>query len=450
VFLKVLATIVVAGAALGQTSGGLEQAKRAFDAGRYAEAERLFESAHAQRNGCEVSLYIGLARYRMREMEAALVAFAEAAKCNPQLTLAHIALGDAYTDKGNDGEALAAYERALALEPANASALRGAAFVYTRTKADAKAAAVLEKYLKIEPRDAQAHADLGAAYFATGNQQGAELEFRQAMRIDPECASALLGESNLLLRLGEEGQAIDLLQRVVTLQPNAFEPRFVLGAAYNRQSRFKEAVEQLEAAARLGGDEPEIYYHLARAYGQLGRTGDRQAALAKFATLTRLAKSDTESRKEAQKYVEEAKGLVQSGDLPAALDRMRKARDLRPQDDSILFRLASLDYDLGNYDEARDAMETAIAFAPTEWIYRLLLGLVEGRSGHLDIARKSLETAIRLNPQAADAQNALGEVALRLKDTRTAEQCFRKAAELAPDNASYRANLENIRGAAVR
>ena len=111
---------------------------------------------------------------------------------------------------------------------------------------------------------------------------------------------------------------------------------------------------------------------------------------------------------------------------------MERARDLRPQDASILFRLASLDYDLARYSPARDAIQEALALAPSEWIYHFLLGLIEGRSGRLQASRESLEIAVRLNPSAADAYNALGEVALPLGDEATAAASFKKAASLAP------------------
>ena len=163
----------------------------------------------------------------------------------------------------------------------------------------------------------------------------------------------------------------------------------------------------------MGGTEPEIYFHLARAYGGLGRAEDRKTALAKFTELSSRAKSDTEAQRSAASLVEEAKALVVTGDLAGAYAKMEHARELRPHDDSILFRLASLGYDLGHHDKAREAIQEAVAIAPSEWIYHFLLGLIEGRSGRLAQSRASLEVALRLNPGAADARAALAEVTRR-------------------------------------
>lgn len=67
--------------------------------------------------------YVGLARYRMRQPTEALLAFQAAAQCDRKLVTAHLALGNANEERRNDGEAIAAYARVLALEAKNVTAL---------------------------------------------------------------------------------------------------------------------------------------------------------------------------------------------------------------------------------------------------------------------------------------------------------------------------------------
>jgi len=446
VFLRVFALASIASLAWCQT---LEQAKRAFDAGNYAAAAQLFEKANRESPRCDTLFFLGLTRYRLKQVDSALIAFGEAVQCDPKMTMAYLALGEAYTEKGNDNEALTAYEHAVALEPRNAAALRGAAFIYTRENLNEKAAATLETLVKVDPADPQAHADLGGAYFSIGQQDSAEKEFQETLRLKPNFALALLGLGNVYLRRGDQERAIEVLRRLARLLPNTFEPRFLLGSAYNRLGRYQEAVTELEAALRLGGAEYEVYYHLARAYGGLGRQEDRRAALAKFAELSKKSKEDAEAKRNAAKLIEQASSLVTSGDLPAALARMEQARELRPSDDTILFRIAGLNYDMQRYDIARNYVQEALALAPSEWLYHYLGGLIETRSAHPVEARKSLEIAVRLNPKAADAHNALGQVAEQQGDFALAIASFQKAAELDPRQEAYRLNLEGARRAAA-
>lgn len=445
--LKFTAPVLFVLVATGQT---LDEAKRAFDSERYADAARLFDKARRQSTACEIPFYLGLARYRLHQVDAALIAFQEAAKCNPKLTLAYVALGEAYAERGNDAEALPAFEHALSMEPENRSALRGASAIYLRMKLNDKAVAALETLVKLDPADAQTHADLGAAYFGASNQDAAEKQFDEALKLNPKSAAALLGSANVLMRKGEEEHAIQVLRRVIVLSPKAFQPRFVLGSAYNHLGRFAEAETELKAALRLGAVESEVYYQLARTEGGLGRVEEKKLALAKFAELRQRALTDTDVRRQANQLMEQAKVDLGAGDLPGASGRMKQANELCPHDETILFRLASLAYDLENYKEARDSVQEAIGLAPSQWLYHFLLGLVEGRAGRLEQARASLDVAVRLNPAAADAHNALGEVYLRQGESIAAAASFQKALELDPGQTAYRANLEIARKAVAK
>ena len=142
--------------------------------------------------------------------------------------------------------------------------------------------------------------------------------------------------------------------------PNAFEPRYLLGTAYNRLGRFQDALVQLQGAVRRNANEAEVYYHLARAYGGLGRQDERAQALARFAQLTKKGKEDAEGQRRAVSLIDEAKALVEQGNLRLALARMEEARELRPSDDRLLFRLASVYYDLRQYDLAQGYAQEAL------------------------------------------------------------------------------------------
>lgn len=439
-------TVLMGSLALAQSP--LEQAERAFDAGNYADAVRLFEKARQQSPRCDILFFIGMAHYRLKEVEPAMISFRSAVECDPKLTFAYVALGEAYAEKGNDAEAAAAYANALRLDQHNIDALRGAAAIYLRGKQSQKALETLQALVKLQPADPEAHADLGAAYFAAGNPDQAEHQFEAAVRIKPNQASALLGLANVCLKKGEQQKAIAILEQIVKLVPNAYEPHYLLGTAYNRESHYPEALDELQTAIHLGGNESEVYYHLARAYGGLGKADERREALLKFAELTKKSKADAEAQRNAARLVEKAKTLVEAADFPAAVSRLEEARELLPSDDKILFRLASVQYDLKQDDSARSYAQEAISLAPTEWVYHFLLGLIEKQSDRWEQARKSLETAVRLNPMAAEVHNALGEVAIHDSDPKSALRSFQRAVELNPKDAAYKANLASARAAA--
>lgn len=425
----------------------LDQAKREFETGNYAKAAQLFESASKEPHQCEALFYLGAARYRLQQVDPALIAFQSAVKCDPNLVGARIALAEAYGQKRNFDEALKAYKAALRIDPMNVAALRGAASIYIAREENYEALPLLEKLVAQQKGDPVAHADLGAVYAATSNHDGAKAQFQEALRLAPHNASAMTGLANLSFKDGDDVQGISLLKKAIEFAPRAFEPRYLLGSAYNRVGKYSAALTELQIAERLAEGQPEIYYQLARAYGGLGRDNERRRALSKFEAISRKAKENAEVRRHVAELMQESKSKIDAGDLNGAMARMQEAHRLSPTDDKTLFRLAGIEYDLRKYDAARADALQAVKIAPSEWLYHFLLGLANQSLGNRQEAQSSLQTALRLNPSAAPVHNALGELALQENDPQRAIISFERAVELDSQQPAYRTNLDTARAA---
>lgn len=440
-----LAAAVAFTSALGATP--LTPAMREFAAGHYGKAAELFQVESRQPHNCEALFYLGTARYRLKQIDPALIAFQSAIECDPQLVLPRLGLAEAYGAKKNLDESLKAYQDVLRIDPANRAALKGLASIYMAREQNNEAVPVLEKITAMYPGDSGAHADLGAVYAATSNHDGAKGQFEEALRLSPKNASALTGLANLSFKDGDDVAGISLLKKAMEFTPRAFEPHYLLGAAYNRKQKFTEALVELQTAQRLGGHQPEIYYQLARAYGGLGRDGQRRQAIEKFEALSRQEKDDAAARTEAQKLMQQAGAKVDSNDLNGALALMEEAHGLLPADDRTLFRLASVEYDLRRYEAAQKHAQQAVSVAPSQWLYHFLLGLIDRSMGKVRQAQESFDTALRLNPSAAPVHNASGELALQEKNPQRAVASFQKAIELDPREPAYQRNLNAAQAA---
>lgn len=395
---------------------------------------------------CGKPFATGLQEYQRKDFSRALIAFREATQCDPKMVQAHLAIADIYAERGNQGESLAALLQVLQIEPKNVLALRAASNLYLTNGLHNKALPLLETLVAVAPKSGDAHADLASVYAASGNREGSEKEFRRALELQPDSFPALAGLGNLLARAGNDASAMPLLRKAVRLQPRAYEGHFLLGSALNRLGQFEEARTELEKASKMGGEnEPQVFYQLARAWGGLGNATERRTALAKFSELTRKEKDDAERRKQAAALIDEARALLQTGDLDNAAKRLELAREAKPGDATLLFRLAGLNFDLQRYDVAREYAQAAISISPATWLYHYLLGLVEQGANHLPDARASLEVAAKLQPTEAPVLNTLGEVLLAQGDQNAAIAAFEKAVRLAPDNATFRRNLDSAK-----
>jgi tetratricopeptide (TPR) repeat protein len=112
----------------------------------------------------------------------------------------------------------------------------------------------------------------GVAWERSGRWDKAEPDLQQALKLnpaEPEIMNYLgFGWANRFQHLD---QALDLLQKAVTLRPMSGEIRDSLGWAKYRVGRFPEAVRDLERAVQLAPAEPDINDHLGDAYWRVGR-----------------------------------------------------------------------------------------------------------------------------------------------------------------------------------
>src|SRR5438445_6743514 len=134
-----LLSCVVAGCLLATAADFLSLGKRALAASEYEEAARFLEKARDGSRSCEASYYLGLARYRLKQLDRAIIELQSASQCGENNAELQVALATAYTEKGDANRALAAFESALRIKSDHAVALRGAAALNLRLEKNEQA-----------------------------------------------------------------------------------------------------------------------------------------------------------------------------------------------------------------------------------------------------------------------------------------------------------------------
>ena len=129
-------------------------------------------------------------------------------------------LGVAYWNKGDLGQAVTAYERALALDPRYAVVLSNLGTAQTALAMRTKDAAALrravdsfKRALESDPRDASAYNGLGAAYRLLGDVDASIFCFEQAVAIEPEHKFALYNLATAYFDKGDKAKALTFLTR---------------------------------------------------------------------------------------------------------------------------------------------------------------------------------------------------------------------------------------------
>jgi TolB-like protein/Flp pilus assembly protein TadD len=218
-----------------------------------------------------------------------------------------------------------------------------------------RAIAAAEKALQLDPELADAHASLGNARFRYDfDWSAAERSLKRALELNPAYAPALQWHSSLLQTIDriEESlvelrhaldvdpfsliirssvaatlylerryeQVIEESRRILELDPTFVLVYFNLGRAYTQMKRHREAVAELKKARELSGDSPAMTMQLGYAYAMAGKVAEAKKMLAALARIAR------------KRYVPSFYWVAIHtglGDIPKALEYLKKARDER-------------------------------------------------------------------------------------------------------------------------
>jgi tetratricopeptide (TPR) repeat protein len=209
----------------------------------------------------------GFQRFSQNRLDEAVASFDRALALKPDFAEALLSRGVVLFELGRFEEAIASYDRLLALGPdAQAFSCRGAA-LYNLGRLD-EAVASYDRALDIQP-DADAFKTRGAALYKLGRLDEAAASYDRALALEPD-AEAFAQRGAALSALGRLDEAVASYDQALQLAPDAeiFNNR---GAALYTLGRFGEAVASCDRALALEPDYAGA--HLNRALALL-RAGD--------------------------------------------------------------------------------------------------------------------------------------------------------------------------------
>ena len=219
-----------------------------------------------------------------------------------------------------------------------------------------------------------------------------------AERSDPAPIQAKRAE--LLAKLGREGEAIDLLNESAgSGSPDAF---LEIAEGLHRAERFEATVAPLQ---RFVGESPDSVPGRFLLGAAQERAGDRPAAEATFSEL--LAREpDFHPALNYLGYM-----WIESGvELERAVEMVRKAVELDPDNGAYIDSLGWGYYQLGRFEEAREALERASRLVQDPTIYEHL-GDVYAALGDRAEARRAYRRAMTLEADDPEAvARKLGEL----------------------------------------
>lgn len=256
---------------------------------------------------------LGLAVRRLGRAVEALAAFDRALALEPGHVNALVNRGNALQELGRAEEALASYELALALRPDHGAALFNRGNALLDLKRPAQALECFDGVLRLQPGLARALVNRGIALLDLGRHGEALASFDRALAIDPAYPEALNDRGVALQALRRHEEALGSFERALASRPAYPEAMSNRADALDALGRDAEAMEAIRALVELAPG-----YEFAR--GKLYRCRQR---LCEWTSLEEDARALVESVRRAEKAVSPFVFLATTA---SAEDQLRCAR----------------------------------------------------------------------------------------------------------------------------
>ena len=133
-----------------------------------------------------------------------------------------------------------------------------------------EAEAACQAAIRLDPKDADAYPTLGCALIEQGRYGEAEDALRTAIELDPDCAAAHNNLGYTLNQLDRDDEAVEAYQTAIRLNPENASTHSNLQCTLIKLGRYSEAVEACKTAIELVPNNPAIYTNLGHAQSQLG------------------------------------------------------------------------------------------------------------------------------------------------------------------------------------
>lgn len=373
-------------------------------------AEQFVEALRIDPQSTEALYNLGLIRMKWGDMQAANSSFREVLRLEPnhagaQLRLASILTGLARDDQNYIPQAVAAYARAIELDPVEPEAYFNLGYLAIRQRDYRSAVTQYEKALALDAHYPRVHLSLGIALYEVRDFDAAD----------------------------------SMLQAAVAEEPNSAEAHHYYGLVLGKRDQWEPAVQELRAAARLAPDEQEIHYALAEALRKCGHSAEAQSEM----SLVQNLQGHSSQQTQAQFRDYQAKKSIEAGEVDSAVADYRQSLEL-VKDARTATNLGVTLLWKGNPDGAIQALHRALEIDPKyEWA-AYYLGVSFARKHEFAKAEEPLNAALKLRSNFPEAEFYRGLVYAAEGHLEQAEPDLRAAVHSRPDAAATHYYLGSV------
>ncbi|MCM1265346.1 MAG: tetratricopeptide repeat protein [Candidatus Gastranaerophilales bacterium] len=323
----------------------------------------------------------------------------------------------------------------------------------------ADAAKDFEKALKFSPKDATALFYLANCYDNLGKLSDAERYYIKVLEVRENYIDAYKNLCIIYMKTGKEQQAIELAQKAKDIAPNDYTFDYLIGTASVTLKQYNKGIQHLEHALALNPQHFQIYNNLGTAYLL---TGMRDKALTCYKKAIKIKPDDAVSyynigsiyqiqnqHAQACDYFSKAYQLdnqenylvslalseLKDGQIQNAAKHYKALALLHPEKDSFQYNLASCYELLRDFTSAISIMKKLVVRNPKSVSMAQKLANLYIEIRNFREAKELYDTVILKASPSSEVLYQYAILSTQLFDTGTAERIFKKVIKMEPDNA---------------
>jgi cellulose synthase operon protein C len=340
--------------------------------------------------------WIMLARDRAGEARAA---FDEAVKIDPRNVTALVGQGEVLYADGRYTEALTRFDEAVIKDPLGIAPMLGAAKTKIALERLADAKAQLTAARTRAPKDMGVALWLAKAEEALGNKTIAEKLYAESIDLaDPTNPDAILAYSAFASFLASQGRTTEAQAKLDQARgklPDTAALQRAFGDVAATQGHFDEALGHYQSALQKTPSDLGTRFRLGVTYRKMKRLED---AAKEFDTIVATDKDYPNIAVE--------RGLLfeQSGDVQKALEQFQSAYEKTPKDVDLMLRVGAAYVSIGEVEKALPLLNKVKDQRPNSAEANHFIGRAYLRQGGLDsaAAMRYLQRAVELDPNRAE------------------------------------------------
>ena len=313
---------------IGKISEQIQNGNRNVQQGLYEEAIIEYDKilkTHPYFPDAE--FYMGLTRFRQKDIDKAARHFSNALKIYPDhvkarkgldnVTKQFLNIGNKSYKNGDLSKAIKFYNKSLEFDPEFYLAYFQLGVLEKKQGNSKLAISNLNKVLELKPEHDKTWFTLGTAYESDQLIDEAITHYLKAIELNPGYSKAYGNVGKLLTEKEEYLKAEDLLKTIVQIDPNFADGFMRLGLLYIAQGRYIDAVNNLKSSVKLDDKDYNKFFNLASAQNKNEDWSQASTSAQKCVDLKRkfgggwlelgIAELGKKNKTRAKKHFEEAR-----------------------------------------------------------------------------------------------------------------------------------------------